>query len=259
MRETKCAVIGLGEAGSKYAAALAGAGYEVHGVDPKPVDTPPGVERDRSIAEAIAGAGAVLVLTESAAAPGVAREALPHLSPGVCYADLTSSGPPTMAELGALVAGSGALFADVAILGPMPVAGARTALMVAGPGSAVLSRLAAGIGAPVEETEGGPGAAMAHKLIRSVFLKGLAGIVWEATTAARAAGPGWEEWVRGQIAAELAGGQAAIDRLLVGTAKHAARRSHEMESATEYLAHLGVPNEMSDATTRVHIRVADSS
>jgi len=250
----RCAVIGLGEAGSAYAAGLAGAGHEVRGVDPKPVATPAGVKRVETIAEAVGGAAAVLVLTESAAAPGVAREAVPHLSPGACYADLTSSGPPTMAELGALVAGSGALFVDVAILGPMPVAGSRTALMLAGPGSALMAGLAADLGAPAEETDGGPGAAMAHKLIRSVFLKGLAGIVWEATTAGRAAG--WEDWIRGQIAAELADGQAAIDRLLTGTAKHAARRAHEMESATEYLAHLGVPNELCDATTRVHTRIA---
>lgn len=252
----KCAVIGLGEAGSKYAAGLASAGHEVRGVDPKPVETPVGVKRVGTIAEAVDGAAAVLVLTESEAAPGVAREAAPHLAPGTCYADLTSSGPPTMASLGELIAEAGARFVDVAILGPMPVAGARTALMVAGPGSEVMLALAADLGAPAEETDGGPGAAMAHKLIRSVFLKGLAGIVWESTTAARAAG--WEDWARTQIAAELAGGQEAIDRLLTGTAKHATRRAHEMQSATEYLAHLNVPNEMCTATTRKHLRIASS-
>lgn len=250
----RCAVIGLGEAGSKYAEALAAAGHHVTGVDPKPVGTPPGVTRVETLAAALAGAEAVLVLTESAAAAGVAYEARELLTAGTCYADFTSSSPSTMAELGDLVATTGARFVDVAILGPMPVAGARTALMVAGPGADTLIALGADIGAPVEETEGGPGAAMGHKLLRSVFMKGLASIVVEATEAGRAAG--YEEWVRGQIAAELADGHGAIERLVVGTANHAARRSHEMESATGYLADLGVPNEMSEATTRSLTRIA---
>ncbi|MQA95560.1 MAG: DUF1932 domain-containing protein [Streptosporangiales bacterium] len=250
----RCAVIGLGEAGAKYAAALAAAGHSVTGIDPKPVETPPGVTRVDSLPEALAGAEAVLVLTESAAAPGVARDARELLAAGACYADFTSSSPATMAELGELISKAGARFVDVAILGPMPVAGARTALMVAGPGSGTVLALGDDIGAPVEETPGGPGAAMGHKLLRSVFMKGLAAIVVEATEAGRAAG--YEEWVREQIAAELADGRGAIDRLVVGTANHAARRAHEMDSATGYLADLGVPNEMCEATTRSLSRIA---
>lgn len=252
----RCAVIGLGEAGSRYAEALAAAGHAVAGIDPKPVETPAGVHRVGTLRDALADAEAVFVLTESAAAPDVARDAVPLLAAGVCYADFTSSSPATMAELGELVGKTGARFVDVAILGPMPVAGARTALMVAGPGSDTVLALGADLGAPVEETEGGPGAAMGHKLLRSVFMKGLASIVVEATEAGRAAG--YEEWVREQIAAELADGQGAIDRLVVGTANHAARRSHEMESATGYLADLGVPNEMCDATTRSLTRIASA-
>lgn len=250
----RCAVIGLGEAGSRYAEALAAAGHAVKGVDPKPVETPAGVSRVATIPEALDGAEAVFVLTESAAAEAVAKEAAPLLGAGVCYADFTSSSPSTMASLGSLVGETGARFVDVAILGPMPVAGARTALMVAGPGSSTVISLCTGLGAPVEETPGGPGAAMGHKLLRSVFMKGVASIVVEAVEAGRAAG--YEEWVREQIAAELADGQAAIDRLIVGTANHAARRSHEMESATGYLADLGVPNEMCAATARSLTRIA---
>ena len=75
---------------------------------------------------------------------------------------------------------------------------------------------------------------MAHKLLRSVLMKGLASVVVEAVTAGRAAG--LEEWIRAQIAGQLAGdGQAVIDRFLTGTAKHALRRSKEMQDTASYL------------------------
>jgi 3-hydroxyisobutyrate dehydrogenase len=103
------------------------------------------------------------------------------------------------------------------------------------------------LGVDVEIADGGPGAAMAHKLLRSVLMKGLAAVVVEAVTAGRAAG--LESWIRGQIANQLAGdGQAVIDRFLAGTAKHAVRRSKEMQDTANYLADLGVPAEMTAAS-----------
>jgi hypothetical protein len=67
---------------------------------------------------------------------------------------------------------------------------------------------------------------MAHKLIRSVLMKGLAGVVTEAVTAGRLS----------QIrivdprpnSRQLAGhGHAIIDRLLSGTRTHAERRARD--------------------------------
>jgi 3-hydroxyisobutyrate dehydrogenase len=107
----------------------------------------------------------------------------------------------------------------------------------------------------VEIAEGEPGAAMAHKLLRSVLMKGLAAVVVEAVTAGKAAG--LEDWIRGQIARQLAGdGQAVIDRFLTGTAKHALRRSKEMQDTANYLTELGVPAEMTAASAAAHARLA---
>ncbi|MFJ4172135.1 DUF1932 domain-containing protein [Paenarthrobacter sp. NPDC089714] len=251
---TVCTVIGLGEAGATYAAALVAAGHHVKGFDPVAPSTPAGVVRASTAAEACAGADIVLVLTGAAAAPFVAEECLPVLAEGSCYADFTSSAPQVMQELGRIP--SGALFADVAILGPVPTEGARTPLMVSGPGSAAVAALLAPLGADVEIADGEPGAAMAHKLLRSVLMKGLASVVVEAVTAGRAAG--LEEWIRGQIARQLAGdGQAVIDRFLVGTAKHAQRRSKEMQDTAGYLADdLKVPAEMTTAAAAALVRMA---
>jgi 3-hydroxyisobutyrate dehydrogenase-like beta-hydroxyacid dehydrogenase len=250
---TKCTIIGLGEAGAAYAEALAAAGHQVTGFDPVAPSTPRGITRTATAAEACRDADIVLVLTGAAAARSVARECLPVLPTGSTYADLTSSSPAVMEELGQLP--SQALFADVAILGPVAALGAKTPLMVSGPGSAAVAQLLTPLGTAVEIADGGPGAAMSHKLLRSVLMKGLASIVVEAVTAGRAAG--LEDWIRDQIARQLAGdGQAVIDRLLTGTAKHAVRRSREMQDTASYLAELGVPAEMTEASAAALTRIA---
>lgn len=253
---TACTVIGLGEAGATYAAALTAAGHTVTGFDPVAPSTPQGVTRAATAAEACTGADIVLVMTGAAAARSVAKECLPVLASGSVYADFTSSSPATMQELGQLP--GKAAFADAAILGPVAALGEKTPLMVSGPGAQAVADLLRPLGVDVEITDGGPGAAMAHKLLRSVLMKGLASVVVEAVTAGRAAG--LEEWIRAQIAGQLAGdGQAVIDRFLTGTAKHAVRRSKEMQDTASYLSDLGVPAEMTNASAAALARMAQTS
>lgn len=250
---TACTIIGLGEAGATYATALTAAGHRVTGFDPVAPTTPAGVTRAATAAEACAGAGIVLVLTGAAAARSVAEECLPVLAAGSCYADFTSSSPDVMRGLGQLP--SKANFADVAILGPVAALGEKTPLMVSGPGAQAVADLLTPLGMDIEIAEGEPGAAMAHKLLRSVLMKGLASVIVEAVQAGRAAG--LEPWIRSQIAAQLAGdGQAVIDRFLTGTAKHAVRRSKEMQDTASYLADLGVPAEMTTASATTLTRMA---
>jgi 3-hydroxyisobutyrate dehydrogenase len=252
---TACTVIGLGEAGATYAAALTAAGHKVTGFDPVAPTTPAGVTRATTAAEACQGADVVLVMTGAAAARSVAQECLPVLSTGSCYADFTSSSPEAMRELGELP--SKADFADVAILGPVSALGEKTPLMVSGPGAQAIADLLRPLNVNVEIAEGEPGAAMAHKLLRSVLMKGLAAVVVEAVTAGKAAG--LEDWIRGQIANQLAGdGEAVIDRFLTGTAKHALRRSKEMQDTANYLSELGVPAEMTTASAAAHARLAQA-
>jgi 3-hydroxyisobutyrate dehydrogenase len=250
---TAVTVIGLGEAGATYAAALHAAGHNVKGFDPVAPTTPAGITRAATAAEACAGADIVLVMTGAAAARGVAAECLPVLGAGSCYADFTSSSPGVMQELGQLP--SRADFADVAILGPVSAMGEKTPLMTSGPGAKAVADLLTPLGVDVEIAGGEPGAAMAHKLLRSVLMKGLASVVVEAVTAGRAAG--LEEWIRAQIASQLAGdGQAVIERFLTGTAKHAVRRSKEMQDTASYLGDLGVPAEITAASAAALGRMA---
>jgi 3-hydroxyisobutyrate dehydrogenase-like beta-hydroxyacid dehydrogenase len=253
---TNCTIIGLGEAGAIYASALVRAGHNVTGYDPVAPSTPDGVIRAESAAAACADADIVLVFTGASVARVVAEECLPALKDGACYADFTSSSPQTMEELGNLP--SKGSFADVAIMGPVLVKETQTPLMASGPGAQAVSDLLTPLGADVEVVEGPPGAAMSHKLLRSIVMKGIASVVVEAVTAGKAAG--LESWIRDQIAAQLAGdGHKVVDRFLTGTQKHAKRRMQEMKDTAQYLSGLGVPAEMTEASASALDRMAAQS
>lgn len=245
----RIAVLGLGEAGVLYAEALAASRSHVAGYDPVTTTTPAGVRRAASVADAVAGAELVIGLTGAASAVAAAEEAAPALAAHACYADFTSAAPETKREIARAVS---VAVADVAVLAPVPRQGAATPLLVSGPGAGRVAEVFLALGAEVELLEAPVGAAAERKLLRSVFMKGLAATVLEAVTAGEAAG--CEQWVRDQIAREL--GQGLVDRLITGTTAHAARRRHEMTAARDHLAALGTPTAISDATLAWLTRLA---
>jgi 3-hydroxyisobutyrate dehydrogenase-like beta-hydroxyacid dehydrogenase len=238
----------MGEVGSRYAQSLRENGHEVIGFDAVATSSATGIPQAATLADAVEGADAVFVMTSASAAPLVAADAIPHLAEGALYLDFTSASPTVMREIGTQVAAAGAQFADIAILGPVTVHGTKVPVMLAGPGAERAAEIISEFGASVEVLpDAAPGDAMAHKLLRSVFMKGLAAIICEAVEAAETAG--LVDWTRNQIARQLAGdGQAVIDRFLAGSRVHAVRRAHEMRDTAAYLSEMGVPSTMSTAS-----------
>jgi len=96
---------------------------------------------------------------------------------------------------------------------------------------------------PVEVLGSEPGEAAGLKLLRSVFMKGIAAAAIESLEAARAAGA--EERVRAEIAGVL--GEPLLERLLSGSRAHAARRVDEMRAAAAYVEELGVSPRVAEA------------
>jgi 3-hydroxyisobutyrate dehydrogenase-like beta-hydroxyacid dehydrogenase len=244
MTSLRIGVLGLGEAGARLAADLAAAGAAVSAWDPAAAAAPDGVELADGAAAAVTGAALVLSVNAASVAVAVAREAAPALDAGAVFADLNTAAAATKVEAAAAVAP--ALFADVALLAPVPQQGLRTPCLVSGLGAEAYAALLAPLGAPVEVVAGGAGAASARKLLRSVFMKGLAAAATEALAAARAAG--CEPWLRDDITATLTDADAALlTRLLEGSVTHARRRVDEMEAAAELLRSLGVEPRVAEA------------
>jgi 3-hydroxyisobutyrate dehydrogenase-like beta-hydroxyacid dehydrogenase len=238
---TAFAVLGLGEAGSRYAADLLAAGVAVAGYDPagpRVLPAPPGLRIAGSAAGAVGGADVVLSLNAASVAERAARDAAAGLGEGTVFADLNTSSPRSKRQVAAVLDGTGALFADAAVLAPVPRAGLRTPLAVAGPGRQRLTRFLTPLGVPLEDAGPEPGAAAGRKLLRSVFMKGLAAVVLESLDIAEKAGYG--QWVSDQITAELTAADGElVTRLVDGTKQHAARRLAEMRATDEYAAELG--------------------
>jgi 3-hydroxyisobutyrate dehydrogenase-like beta-hydroxyacid dehydrogenase len=193
------------------------------------------------------GADVVLSLNSADAALPAARSVVGALAAGKLFADLNSAGAPLKRELASLIEASGALFADVALMAPVPGNGLRTPALVSGSGAELFAERLGTMGMPVKVVGPEPGQAAARKLLRSVFMKGLAATAIEALSAAAAAG--CEAWLREEIAAVLESADAALlERLETGSRKHAARRAHEMEDASALLRELGLEPRISEAS-----------
>lgn len=248
------AVLGLGEAGSRLAADLVSAGIEVRGFDPLPTAAPEGVARADDPVSAVSGATVVLSLTAAATALPAAESALPGLRARALYADLNTGSPALKRELAGLVGGAGVLFADVALLGPVPARGLETPALASGPGARTFADTLEPLGMPVEVLSDEPGDAATRKLLRSVFMKGLGASVLESLHAAEAAGQA--RWLEGEIAAVI--GLPLLERLVEGSRRHAARRVDELEAARELLGELGVEPRIAEASAAVLAELAAS-
>jgi 3-hydroxyisobutyrate dehydrogenase-like beta-hydroxyacid dehydrogenase len=178
---------------------------------------------------------AVLSVNAAAVALEAAEQVAPALGEHAVYADLNTSSPGLKARLAAAVP---VPFADVALVGSVPSLGVRTPALASGPGAERFAELFRPLGMPVDVVGAEPGDAAGLKLLRSVFMKGVAAAALESLEAAGRAGQGAEERLRADLVAVL--GEPLLERLLRGSATHAARRVDEMEAAAAYLEELGV-------------------
>lgn len=252
---TAVAILGLGEAGRLYARGLREAGAAVRGYDPHHELGDPDIPQYAELGDALAGADVVLSLVGGAAAASVARDALIGMPATAVYADLNTAAPELKQQIEALATARGVAMADVAVLAPVPRATHRTELLASGPGARPLAERLTPLGVPVTVLDGPAGDAARLKLLRSVFMKGLAAVVIEGVEAARAVGA--EEWLRDQIARELGpDGRALVDRLVDGTRTHAVRREQEVRDVLALLEESGQPADMTRATLAWLERIA---
>lgn len=244
------AVLGLGEAGGKIAADLVAAGCSLRAWDP--VRQLPGVASAASDREAVRGADVVLSLTTAAYALEAARSVAGELSRDALYADLNTSAPQLKRELADALPVE---FADVALIGAVPGLGLAIPALASGAGAARFAELFRPLGMPVEVVGPRPGDAAGLKLLRSVFMKGLAAIAIESLEAAKAAGA--EERVRADITGVI--GEPLLERLLTGTREHAGRRVEEMRATAAYVEELGVEPRMALAAAEWLVQIRDAS
>jgi 3-hydroxyisobutyrate dehydrogenase-like beta-hydroxyacid dehydrogenase len=255
---TAIAVLGLGEAGSAIAADLIAAGAEVSGWDPAGKPDLDGLRFATGNVQAVAGATVVLSVNWASVAVEVAAEVAPALAPGTVFGDLNTAAPDLKKEVAAVVEPAATRFADVALLSPVPGRGLATPAYASGSGAGALVAALAPLGASIEVLGPRAGEAAERKLLRSVFVKGMAIAALESIEAARAAG--CEEWLREHLAATIEDADAPfLERLVAGSRAHAPRRAEEMAAAAEMLHSLGTPARIAPAAAEWYRQLAEET
>ena len=243
---TTC-IFGLGEAGTIIASDLVAAGISVHAYDPAPVSTPAGVSRFEEPNQAVDGVDVVIALTASADAAAALAQSFEHLPPNALYADFSSGSAGLKRQLAEKMAQRNIDFADIALLAVVPGKGIRTRALASGTGADRFVEAFSPLGMPVESLGGKAGDAATRKLLRSVFMKGLAAVIIEAMTGAEQVG--LSEWLWHNIVSEVTqADEQLLRRLVEGTELHAERRGHEMEASAALLRELDVEPLMTDST-----------
>jgi 3-hydroxyisobutyrate dehydrogenase-like beta-hydroxyacid dehydrogenase len=250
MDSVNVGVLGLGEAGSAFAAGMVANGATVRGFDPAEVAMPAGVTDCMTAAQAVEGADAVIALTHAAQALDAAESAVGHLAPGAFYADFATGDPGLKREIAKLAREHGLRAIDGAVMNPVPLAGVATPVDVAGDEAEAFVTLMSQVGLQLTAVSSEPGVAATRKLLRSVLVKGLSALIIESMRAAGTAGEA--DWFRDHVFAVLNRlDREYVIRLVEGNVKHSVRRVHEMEAASELLRQLGETPLTSEATRQV--------
>ncbi|HLG70450.1 MAG TPA: DUF1932 domain-containing protein [Chloroflexota bacterium] len=248
----KFTLIGLGEVGSRFAAALLSAGHEVAGYvrNPEKVEIQ-GVRLAGSTAEAIQGADVVISAVWASAAEEVAAQACDGRT---AYVDVTNVGIEATHRMSGLPG-----FHKGAILAPVARHGARAPMLLAGPEAERLAGILNGCGFNVRAVGTEPRQAAAIKILRSIATKCIVALLHDMTDAARAYG------VEDQVL-ESAGEFFATEpfpdlarTLLKQSAIHAERLAGEMDEIAEALREVGGPERVPDLAREVFLEIARQS
>ena len=102
------------------------------------------------------------------------------------YADVSASAPKTKEKIWDAIKDSGVLFVDAAMLGSLPAERHKVPITASGNGATQFKECMEPYGMRITLAGDRPGAASAIKLIRSIYMKGVAALMIEMLQAADA-------------------------------------------------------------------------
>jgi len=176
------------------------------------------------------------------------------LRPGQLYVDVSASTPSIKQAIWEQVKNTGVLFTDAAMLGSLPKDQHRVPITASGNGAEEFKKLMTPYGMKITLAGEKAGAASAIKLVRSIYMKGIAGLMIEMLQAADAYGV--SEEVIASISKSMDGipFTSHLDRLVTGSTLHCTRRAAELKGS---IAMLGEANLSSDMTKATKQRLQD--
>ncbi|HPF84828.1 MAG TPA: DUF1932 domain-containing protein [Aminivibrio sp.] len=254
--------LGFGEVGYYMAKGLKTAGFgRIVAFDKAAADGGPfartigsraeeaGVELVSSLQDMLGLAEVVVSALPAKYSLSAAREAAGYTTAARLFVDVSTAKPSEKREMEGLFAGKGILFADGAMLGPLPTYGHTVPILASGSGAAQWAEMMTPFGMKIDLAEGPAGAASSIKLVRSVFMKGLEALLVETFLFAKKSGA--EEIVLESLAETLnVPFQNTARRMIAADLVHAERRAFEVGESVELMKDLGIEPIMAEAVIR---------
>lgn len=178
------------------------------------------------------------------------------LHPGQLYVDVSASTPAIKESIWESIKDTGVLFVDAAMLGSLPKDKHQVPITASGNGAEEFHKLMTLYGMKITLAGDKAGSASAIKLVRSIFMKGIAALMLDTMQAADAYG------VSNEIVASIGKSmdgipfQSHLDRLITGTALHCNRRATELKGSIAMLEEVGLNPEMTAAAKHSHEALA---
>jgi 3-hydroxyisobutyrate dehydrogenase-like beta-hydroxyacid dehydrogenase len=192
----------------------------------------------------------ILSVVPGAFALDAAKSVLDKISQGKVFVDLSTSLPSTKKEIAKLLKEKGAEFADGALMASLSASHHKVPILFAGSGSDQVIKALQPYGMVMKKISDNPGDAIGIKLVRSVYMKGIAALGAEMLEAAYILKI--DRLVLDSISDSLNGKpfEENNTHLVIASAWHGARQVHEMEDVTKMLNDIGVAPIMTEATTK---------
>jgi 3-hydroxyisobutyrate dehydrogenase-like beta-hydroxyacid dehydrogenase len=179
-----------------------------------------------------------------------AEQNAPHLTAQHIYADLNSVSPGVKQSIARVIEASGARFAEIAMMAPVPPYGHKVPMLAGGAGAQeFVDRLAPfGISAEIVSSE--VGTAAATKMFRSIIVKGMEALITECVLGATRYHA--DERVFASLAETFPGinWKELADYMVGRVVVHGERRAREMEEVAATLREIDIEPIMAEAIVR---------
>lgn len=196
----------------------------------------------------IAAADIIISAVPGSRAFEVATTIVASLNENKIYADVSTSSPTTKQKIAELIKPTAAGFVDGALMGGLTLQQHKVPALVSGSGADKFIEKMVPYHMSLEKVSDKAGDAIAVKLVRSVYMKGIAALEVEMLEAATKLGV--EDLVLASISKTMDGSPFVkmMNFLVTASAVHAGRQTHEMADCMAMLKDLGIKPVMTEAT-----------
>lgn len=215
------------------------------------------VELMHSASEVLQASSIVIVAVPANKTLGVAQSLIDSYRENLVYVDVSAATPEIKKQAARIVEAGGSLYVDAAMLGPLPVYKHKVPISASGKGTDLFIDSLAEYGMQITKISDNPGDASALKLIRSIYMKGIVGLMVEFLEAAKKyeveddAISSINETMNAKTFVET------MNRLVTGSALHAKRRAIELGGSIEMLKGSHIDASISIAAQKKLERLAD--